>query len=264
MSQIALPSDAEIAALCNGIYDYPGFAPVVWDHLELPEQDGGICWALKRLGAVDVIVLRGSTTPGDWLRDFDAVADPFIHSDLGPVHPGFLAGMEKAWQAMQPLCGSFAGDLSQQRDRNVIVTGHSLGAGRAAILTGLMVHAAKSHQAVAPLARVVFGEPRPGFPQLARLIGSVSARSYRNSNGSAYDLVTDVPIALGLEDYVHPCSLSDVCEAPGPNWTKQWGPFAWHAMPLYLAALEKQEGLPPSGPVDAALQVSRAPSLPIH
>lgn len=227
MSETALPSDAAIAALCTGIYAYPGFAPIVWDHLEQPTQDDGICWGLKKLGPIDVIVLRGSTTPQDWLRDFEAVADPFTHFALGPVHPGFLAGMETAFTAMKPLLGA-----------KVIVSGHSLGAGRAAVLTGLMVHAGR-----APLARVVFGEPRPGFKELAKLISGVAARSYRNGNGTLYDRVTDVPLAIGSEDYVHPCPLTDVCAAPGPKWTEQWGVFAWHAMPLYRAALEKRERL---------------------
>lgn len=267
MSDLVLPSDAAIAALCNGIYDYPGYAPVVWDHLELPEQDNGICWGVKQFGGVDVIVLRGSTTQQDWIRDFAALADPFTgaesaflkvlafkisgapsdHAFLGPVHPGFLAGMEDAWAAMKPLIGS-----------RVIVSGHSLGAGRAAILTGLMVHDGRP-----PLARVVFGEPRPGFPPLAKLISSVTARSYRNGNGVLYDLVTDVPMPIGPEDYVHPCPLTDVCEEPGPKWTEQWGVFAWHAMPLYLRAAEKREGLSASGPVDLAPH-ERAPVLPIH
>jgi hypothetical protein len=248
MSALVLPSDAGVAALCNAIYAYPGFPRIGFDHLEAPDQDDGVCWGLKKLGDIDCLVLRGSVTPQDWLRDFAALANPFAHIALGPVHPGFLAGMEAAWAAMKPRLG-----------RKVIVAGHSLGAGRAAILTGLMVLDGR-----APLTRLTFGEPRPGFPQLAKLIDRVPARSYRNGNGVAYDLITDVPIAIGIEDYVHPCHLSDVCEEPGPNWTRRWGVFAWHAMPLYLAALERQEGLPPSGPVDAVLTPEDGVPLPIH
>lgn len=220
-----IPSDAAIARLCNGIYDYAGSAPVKWDHLELPNEDDGICWGLKRVDAVDVIVLRGSATPQDWVRDFEAVANPFSHFALGPVHPGFLAGMEKAYAVMKP-------HLREE----VLVSGHSLGAARATILTGLMVQ--DGH---APRARVVFGEPRPGLPPLAKLIGSVPGRSYCNGNGILYDLITEVPVAIGPENYVHPSPLIHVCEEPGPEWTQQWGVFAWHAMPLYLAALEKRE-----------------------
>ncbi len=232
-----LPSDAKIAALVNGIYGYAGFTPIAFDHLEQPDGDDGICWGLKRVDDVNVIVLRGSTTPEDWMRDFEAIANPYTHLALGPVHPGFLAGMEQAWTAMRPLIGA-----------KVVVSGHSLGAARSAILTGLMLR-----DGFAPLARVVFGEPRPGFPQLAQRIAQVPARSYCNGNGRLFDIVTEVPIAIGPENYVHPCPLTYVCEPPGPEWTQQWGIFAWHAMPLYLAALEKLEGRIPSGPTDAPL-----------
>jgi hypothetical protein len=243
MNSRVRPSDAEIAALCNGLYDYPGFASIAWDRLEQPVEDNGICWALKRLDTVDVIVLRGSTTRQDWMRDFEAVANPFTHFALGPVHPGFLAGMENAYAAMK----------SGLRD-DVIVCGHSLGAARAGVLTGLMVLDGR-----APVARVVFGEPRPGFAAFAQLIASVPARSYRNGNDVLYDLVTDLPIALGPENYVHPCPLTQVCEEPGSDWTQQWGVFAWHAMPLYLAALEKRKGVR-----EHAAAAASVPHLPLH
>ena len=275
MNIMALPTDAAIAALVNALYAYSGYAAVTWDHLEQPTTDDGICWALKRVpgldSGIDVIVLRGSTTPQDWFRDFDAFADPFTtnaerldiflhhlgfaidadavdHAFLGPVHPGFLAGMEDAWAAMRPLLG-----------KNVVVAGHSLGAGRAAILTGLMLHGG-----VPPLACVTFGQPRPGFPPLAKLIENVPQRSYRNGDGVLVDMVTEVPLAIGPEDYVHPHVLTDVCEEPGPSWQQQWGIFAWHAMPLYLRALERRDGLALSGPDDVALTPGGAPRLEIH
>ncbi|MHB8885797.1 MAG: lipase family protein [Methylovirgula sp.] len=294
MSPIARPSletseisdvlnDAAIAALVNGIYAYPGYPKIAWDHFEQPKQDDGICWGLKRVGGsglasgIDVVVLRGSVTQQDWFRDFDALADPFEsgearlaavlhhlgfpiegaaedHAFLGPVHPGFLAGMEEAWAAMRPLLRE-----------NVIIAGHSLGAARAAILTGLMVHHANLHKGPAPLACITFGQPRPGFALLAKYIADVPQRSYCNGNGSLVDMITEVPIALGPEDYVHPHPLTNVCEEPGPSWKQQWGIFAWHAMPLYLRALERRNGLAPSGPDDVALMPdSAAPQLEIH
>jgi hypothetical protein len=266
-----IPSDATIAHLVNALYGYAGYAPVVFEHVEDPKDDDGICWALKRVDDVDVIILRGSTTQQDWLRDFDALADPldpkvssFVsrffgfkaratpdnHDFLGPVHPGFLDGMQEALEAMLPFLSN--GDLSKQRDRNLIIAGHSLGAGRAAILTGLMVAAGKP-----PKACVTFGQPRPGFPQLAKLIAGVPQRSYCNgsADGIILDMVTEVPVALGPEDYVHPHPLTRVCEEPNVAWFEKWGIFAYHGMPLYLAALEKLAGLPSSAPVGAPLIV---------
>jgi hypothetical protein len=261
-----LPPDILIAQLVNGLYAYPGYAPVAFDHIEQPGDDDGICFALKRVAGTDIIVLRGSTTQQDWLRDFEAVADPFgagfiqhffgfpssgkpdLDTALGPCHPGFLAGMDAAYAAMQSMLGE-----------SVIVCGHSLGAGRAAILTGLMVAAGKL-----PRACVTFGQPRPGFPQLAKLISAVPQRSYCNgsADGIILDMVTEVPVALGPEDYVHPHPLTRVCEEPNVAWFEKWGIFAYHGMPLYLAALEKLAGLPPSAPVGAPL-VARG-GLAIH
>jgi hypothetical protein len=81
-------------------------------------------------------------------------------------------------------------------------------------------------------------------PQLAKLIADIPARSYRNGNGIAHDLITDIPFAIGPENYVHPRPLTDVSEDPDEYWTQHRGIFAWHAMPLYLRAVEKIEGLP--------------------
>jgi hypothetical protein len=259
----ALLSDVMIATICNALYAYPGYAPVVWDHLEQPESDDGICWAIKRIAGVDLVVLRGSRTQQDWLRDFDALAWPFDPkvpgfasrffgfdltvkaSDrdfLGPVHPGFLAGMDDAWAAMKPLLGP-----------RVIVTGHSLGAARAAILTGIMVHDGKP-----PLECITFGQPRPGFPQLGKFIAGVPQTSYCNGNGSVIiDMVTEVPLAIGPEDYCHPHPLTAVHEEPSVPWFERYGVFAYHGMPLYLVALEKLAGVPPSAPAGASI-VDRA------
>ncbi|QXX74217.1 hypothetical protein [Methylovirgula sp. HY1] len=262
MSEIAIPSDAEIAALVIGLYAYPGYAPVAWDHLEQPEQDDGICWSLKRVGQIDVVVLRGSMTPQDWFRDLDALADPFPsklhriedwlhyvgfaldaiptrHAFLGPVHPGFLAGMEDAWAAMLPMLGA-----------NVVVAGHSLGAARSAILTGLMVH--DGHP---PLACVSFGQPRPGFPALAELIAGVPQRSYQNGTTDRVlvDMITEVPLAIGAEDYVHPRPLIPVCEPPSTASITARGIFAWHGMALYLRAVERLAGVAPRAATADAL-----------
>lgn len=253
MSGVSIPSDVDLANLVIGLYGYEGYAPITFDHIEQPEADDGICWALKRVGDIDVIVLRGSVTPQDWFRDLDALADPipahahiianFLHyigfafgslpthhAFLGPVHPGFLAGMEAAYAAIKPLLGP-----------NVVITGHSLGAARSAILAGLMVH--DGH---VPLTCVTFGQPRPGFPQLAELISGVPQRSYQNGSTDRLlvDMITEVPISIWPENYVHPHPLTPVSEEPCALWVEERGIFAWHAMALYLQAVEHIASMP--------------------
>lgn len=216
-------SDAEIASLCAGIYAYPGAPAIAWDHLDPGDDGDGVCWALKRVAGSAVVVLRGSVTKLDWFRDFQAIADPFHHDDLGPVHPGFLSGMRTVERQLRSLTNA---------EEPIIIAGHSLGAARAAILTGLMVIDGRI-----PAARVVFGEPKPGFLQLAKLIEGVPGRSYRNGCGLHHDLVTDVPFSFPPEQFVHPTKVIPVCAMPGPDIFARWGVFAFHHMPLYQAAV---------------------------
>lgn len=210
-------TDFEIAELLVQLYrGSEGF-----DYYENPPNDSGICWALKKTAEVDVILLRGSTTFQDWIRDLIALATPFSHAEFGPVHPGFEIGMERAFQAIVSTPGL---------NKNIVIAGHSLGAGRAAILTALMVE-----DNVKPIARVVFGEPKPGFKKLADYISGVPARSYRNTGNGQHDLITSVPLSFPPEEYVHAAPLTDVCALPQPG--DSWGVFAYHHMELYAAAL---------------------------
>ncbi len=217
------PPDRDLAQLCRGLYAYPGDLPVSWDHLDYGDGDG-VCWAVKVLGDTDVLVFRGSVTLQDWLRDLGAWATPWGHDLLGPVHPGFFLGMEQVYAEVLTF-------LVPGRD--VVVAGHSLGAARATLLTGMMCARGR-----APAARVVFGEPKPGFARLQDLLLPVPARSYRNGDAVAHDVVTDVPFSFPPEDYVHPTALSLVCEPPSED-DGQYGMFAWHGIRLYEAALRK-------------------------
>lgn len=212
---MTIPSDADLAALCGAIYDT--MSGTGFDHFDLGADDG-ICWAIKRLADVDVIVFRGSKTGLDWIRDFRAI--DYI-TRVGHVHLGFYDGMEHMWMECKPLL-----------ERPVIVTGHSLGAARASILTALMV--ADGHQ---PIARVVFGEPKPGFVDLAQVVNRVPGRSYRNGDERHHDLVTDVPLSIPPLQYVHPTPVIPVCARPEGDLFSRLGVLAWHHIPLYEAAL---------------------------
>ncbi|MEN6537543.1 MAG: hypothetical protein ABFD89_28075, partial [Bryobacteraceae bacterium] len=167
-----------------------------------------------------VIALRGSVTLEDWWHDLQAVADPHDHDGLGPVHAGFADHMEATWK-----------DVQRYTAGPRVVIGHSLGAARAAILTGLMVLADQP-----PLARVVWGEPLSGFRQLADLISAVPARSYRNGDWRQHDPVTDLPIPTPHLPYYRAQGLVDICVPP--KWTLfgSWHRFpliGWHDMQLY-------------------------------
>jgi lipase (class 3) len=211
-------TDHDIAALCAAIYAPPGQLPAAWDQLELPAD--GIAFGIKDLGAAVALVFRGSVTVADWLCDAETVADPFEHAGLGPVHPGFFAGLPELWMRLKQTLTA----------KPCIVAGHSLGAGRASLFTGLMV--LDGHT---PLRRLCFGEPRPGFPKAASIVAAANGRSYRNGNGRAHDLVTDVPFTTFIEDYVHPTPLAPVCAPPSDADVQRDALFAWHSMTLYAS-----------------------------
>lgn len=209
------PTDGAIAALCAAIY-LPS-AIVDFDHFDAGEDDG-ICWAVKKLPGFDVVVLRGSVTTQDWIRDFRAMARL---TRVGHVHDGFYAGMEHMWADLRPLLFN-----------PCIVTGHSLGAARAAVLCALM-----AVDGIPPVTRVVFGEPKPGLIDLAKIISGIPGRSYRNGDDVHHDLVTDVPFSFPPLQYVHPTPIVPVCMRPEGSTFAQLGVFAWHHIQLYSAAL---------------------------
>ncbi len=214
------PSDYQIADYLCQLYYSPHDAG--FDFLTFGDgTPNGICWALKHVDDVDLVMLRGSTTLQDWLHDFTAIANPLAHDKLGPLHPGFYEGMPDVWAEIQ------------KRSKGPWVTaGHSLGAGRCAILSGLMLL-----DGAAPVYRFQCGEPKPGFQKLADALSPHPAKSLRNGDGEHHDLVTDVPLTFPPEEYVHSVKLSYVTAMPGPEIQKSWGIFAWHHMPLYKQAL---------------------------
>jgi Lipase (class 3) len=218
-----LPTDALIASYCGTIYK-PTAIISGFDHFD-GGLDDGVCWALKKLPGYDVVIFRGSVTLRDWIADFRAIAAP---SRIGHVHLGFYAGMEQVWSELRPLINQPA-----------IVAGHSLGAARAGIMTGLMVK-----DGAAPVARVVFGEPKPGLLDFAKLVEGVPARSYRNGDATHHDLVTDVPFSFPPLQYMHPTPIVPVCCKPRGDEFADLGMFAWHHIELYetaLAVLTTQE-----------------------
>ena len=212
-------TDKELAQLQLGIY---GHVPVTWDFFTGQYVD--VVWGAKKTEFSTVIVLRGSVTLPDWLDDFTAIADPFAHDGLGPVHPGFYKGMDGVWQQIKS-------STSGQR----IVVGHSLGAARAAILTGLMVLDGQP-----PIYRCVWGEPKSTFAQGAVIIGKVLAKSYRNGDMRVHDPVTDVPLSFPPMEYQRASVITDISVTPTDDWhgLSPKVVLAWHNMKLYAEGSE--------------------------
>ena len=178
-------TDLDCAVACNLVYNNPATFDRIIDVC-------GVIAGIKIKPEGTLIAFRGSDSAEDWLRDLDAI--PVNHKTLGYVHAGFMDGMEE-----------FAGAVGPIVRGPVTLTGHSLGAARAALLAAMLVLDGK------PPSRVVlFGCPRPGFARLAKILSTVTVHSYRHLS----DPVTQVP---ELFDLYQPCApLIPLTSAPAP------------------------------------------------
>jgi hypothetical protein len=178
-----------------------------WDHYwELDD----VVVAHQRIDDTDLVILRGSITAGDWVRD--ALAIPVWHDQLGFVHAGFMAGMDDVFAEVRKVVGP-----------KVVITGHSLGGARARILAALF--------AVNGLPAGVlhtFGSPKPGFKNLARILqkSGWTHSSDRNRN----DIVPTLPMIL---DWQHTEPWTPVSAAPAQDDLE---PLRDHSIALYVQA----------------------------
>lgn len=187
-----------------------------WDHVI--DVDGAYA-AIKKVDDTDYVMFRGSTTFLDWIEDFANFAIPFNDSVLGGVHPGFRLGALAVKDKIDGLVGD-----------KVIVIGHSLGAGHAALYTGYRLATQKSVDWL-----IMFGEPKAGCEILSRRLAAVGISSFKNLDLNGHDLVTDVPFtAPPLLNYQHPRNLINVSATPDP--TDPWLLFKYHHFGLYCKA----------------------------
>lgn len=173
------PTELALAQLCARLYATT--APGDWDRIWLPGDDEGVCVALARFDDWDIVIDRGSTTFQDWLRDFHALPHAVVeHPLFGPVHPGFLAGMDRSVDAVLPYLGA-----------NVICTGHSLAAARCQVRAAFMKALGHAPAFVMPIA-----PPRVGFQPFIDYLSGIDAIAWRNGDVHHRDLVTEVPFSL--------------------------------------------------------------------
>jgi hypothetical protein len=194
-----------LAQLSSDIYQSSAGLDKVW-------STDDVIIGLKRTASMDILVLRGSQTAEDWIRDADAA--PRFHRQLGCCHAGFLAGMDDV----------FAEVRGQVRPQ-LAITGHSLGGARARILAGLFV-CSKT-----PIDRLcVFGSPKPAFKGLAQIIqkSGMAHSSYRHVD----DLVPTLPPNLLPWEHTEP--WIELQADPSAGMLKS---LRDHASSLYVAAL---------------------------
>lgn len=214
-------TDKDCADLCSE--SYASFSPrslVTWDFWESGLGNDGVAYGIKVIEDKPVIVFPGSRTFLDWRRDLDTwPSAPIVHDTIGRIHPGFYHGMEVTWEKIRVRLGNTP----------AILVGHSLGAARANLLSGLA-----TLDEVPVIGKVLFGEPKAGMEALAAVTSRVPGRTYRNGGDRFHDQVTDTPYYVPpLLLYQHDRDFALVSAAPAPH--DLWGFFAWHHMPLYAS-----------------------------
>ena len=207
------PSDKDIAQV---VYDTYWAVDKLTRTLEVDDVFVGI----QDTPEYGIICFRGSTTPMDWVRDFQA--QMVYYPDLGGVEFGFIQGLRK-------IIGDRRGVTP---GKPVYVTGHSLGAARACIFAAMEKLAGFE---VAGLT--VFGCPRPGAAKLKALLSTISVKSYRNCNDPVCEVPLDIPLLDPYED-VRP--FIELNAEPPEN--DPWGPFAAHHFELYQKGLDALAG----------------------
>jgi triacylglycerol lipase len=133
------------------------------------------------------IVLRGTRTVKEWIRNFSISLSPYPAAHFGKVHGGFL-------QTYGSMRNDIEGTLSSMnQNQKLFITGHSLGAA----LTTLLLPDIELHMHREVAAMYTFGSPRVGDDAFARAFnGRFRTRCFRIANTS--DIVTSIPLPAPL------------------------------------------------------------------
>jgi hypothetical protein len=158
-------SDLDLARLCmSSETDAAGF------DFFTDGADTGISYGIVKGDLIDIVCFRGSITFQDWWND--AHAEMINAAPLGLVHAGFYKNMPAVIARIKPNIRP-----------NAVITGHSLGAARAAYAAAM----------IGSVSQVtLFGCPRPGAAALVEALKDIPVNSYRNRR----DPVTELPLPL--------------------------------------------------------------------
>jgi|ERR1700679_1435859 len=208
-----MPTDLDYANLCAKVYAVDASTDKFWTHYWCVEDV--VCGHVLQDG-IDYLVFRGSVTPEDWMRDMNAI--PVWHPNIGFVHAGFFAGLDTLYPIVKAVISG-----------GVTILGHSLGAARACDMSGLFAEDCSSNKLPCPVKTLVtFGQPRPAFINLKRIIdkAGIVHRSYRNRN----DPVPEVPFPFPLP-FIHTEDYISLDAAPSPTDLE---PLRDHHIQLYI------------------------------
>lgn len=206
-------SPAEAVDLAAGIYPVGG---VDFDWIG-PLGDAYV--GIKRYPDGDAVVLRGSITGLDWLRDAlsETPAAMAGFGALGVLPFGFRFGLPAVHALLTP----------RLRPAPVVFIGHSLGGAEA-------IHLAAMHVTSGGALAGVFGfeAPRAGTAALTKLLAPYPV--FLTANGP--DPVPHVPVPEAAWPWQQPRDLIRLDAAPAGH--AAWDPFAWHHIALVRAGVK--------------------------
>jgi triacylglycerol lipase len=212
----------DLAQMCNDIYNPNAKWNNIWE-----QNDIYVTHKITDEGD-NVIIFRGSVTPRDWLRDFRGW--PRRNKQIGWCHQGFL---EEMTDVRDEICSYFVTTGTVP----TYITGHSLGAARALILTGLLLESGIYRY---PLKEVtVFGCPKPGFGKLSKILrnSDIPITIYRNRS----DPVSELPFRLGyIIPYQKPVKDTLLNAEPSKRDKLIYGLASDHLMKYYLSGVSSR------------------------
>ncbi len=156
-------------------------------------------WATDQESGTDLIVIRGTMTPLEWVRNIQATQRDLPNTENGArVHKGFLEIYDSFTLDRGPHEGAFLDAVRNGafRGRAVMVTGHSLGGALAALTATDLARLDET----APTSLITVAAPRVGNAAFRDLAGAIGS-AVRLCNMP--DLVTMVPPSIERIRYVH-------------------------------------------------------------
>jgi predicted lipase len=175
------------------------------------------------------LILRGTQTVTEWIRNFGISLGPYLLPKFGRVHAGFLDAYNLVRTASIEA-------LSTMGPRaKLYVAGHSLGAA----LTVCAVPDIEANTKCRVEALYTFGSPRVGDDRFVRAFNNVfGPRSFRIANTS--DIVTSIPLPVPIAGIVG--GYFSHVDTPIDMTIQKDDLEQNHSMRTYLAALAETRG----------------------
>jgi predicted lipase len=171
------------------------------------------------------LILRGTQTSKEWVRNLDIDLTPFLLPDMGKVHGGFLHVYETVRDGILSVLATLDAGM------NLYVAGHSLGAALATF-AALDIEATTKHKVG---ALYTYGSPRVGDDEFVRVFNArFHQRSFRIANTS--DIVTSIPLPVPIAGITG--GYFSHVDAPVDMTVQKNDMKENHSMKTYLAELD--------------------------